>query len=409
LAPADIQGGTILGLSVIEWPTKSGKILLTPSRHAFFRRFSPPRRVMGMEAKQPNILKDRSAAWRTRNRVCTVHGVQQQTLTRRSRNTNKDSALHFGAGLGARTVSLVFLGVFSALAPPRLCFAQVQLPTVNLGETNFEDGFASPGWLLEEFPESYAAGQLRDGNGNRIPGQGRLIADSTTTHLVFVSKKRVLGGWLAAEVLQPLVDLDVRSANGTSTMVRGFGDTTLGPGLQWAPKKIGNGVFVHRFVFDVTVPTGTYSDRRPVNIGNHFVFVEPNDAVTYERKKLEFSARVHYLWNSANNDPFVGFGIRNMQPGQAFHVNYATSYEVRKHVRLGFNGYWLQQVTDHRINNVIVPDSLERTVGLGPGLQLGGRDIWFHLNAYLETDVQNRPSGIKVTFRISKALPTAEH
>jgi hypothetical protein len=43
--------------------------------------------------------------------------------------------------------------------------------------------------------------------------------------------------------------------------------------LQWLPRKIGNGVFVRRFVFDVSVPTGTYSDRRPVNIGNHFVFV----------------------------------------------------------------------------------------------------------------------------------------
>jgi len=27
---------------------------------------------------------------------------------------------------------------------------------------------------------------------------------------------------------------------------------------------------------------------------------------------------------------------------------------------------------------------------------------------YMETDVRNRPSGIKVTFRMSKALPTAE-
>jgi hypothetical protein len=223
--------------------------------------------------------------------------------------------------------------------------------------------------------------------------------------VAYISKKRVLGGSLAGEVLQPLVDVDVQLANGTSSRVRGFGDLTFGPGLQWAPKKIGNGVFVHRFVFDVTVPTGTYSDRRPVNIGNHFVVVDPYYALTYERKKLEFSARFHYLWNSANNDPSAGFGIRNIQPGQAFHVNYTTSYEVRKNVRLGFNGYWLQQVTDHRINNVDVPDSRERTVGLGPGLQLGGRDIWFRLNGYLETDVRNRPSGVKVTFRISKTLP----
>ena len=38
--------------------------------------------------------------------------------------------------------------------------AQVQLPTVNLGDTNFEDGFGAPGWFLEEFPGGYIAGEL---------------------------------------------------------------------------------------------------------------------------------------------------------------------------------------------------------------------------------------------------------
>lgn len=309
---------------------------------------------------------------------------------------------------GAPIVSLVSLVSLLTVATTRLSYAQVQLPSVNLGETNFEDGFASPGWFLEEFPENYAAGELRNGNGSRIPGQGRLVTYSTTTHVVFVGKKSVLGGWLAAEVLQPLVDLDLRSANGTSSRISGFADMTLGPGLQWAPRKVGNGVFVQRFVFDISIPTGTYSDKRPVNIGNHFVFVDPHYAVTYERKKIEVSARVQYLWNSANNDPYVGFGIREIQPGQAFHLNYASSYEVRKHVRLGFNGYWLQQTTDHRINDIAIHGSKERTVGLGPGMQLGGPGIWFHLNAYLETDVRNRPSGVKVTMRISKTLPAKD-
>ena len=110
--------------------------------------------------------------------------------------------------------------------------------------------------------------------------------------------------------------VSARSANGASSRVRGFGDLTFGPGLQWAPKKIGNGEFVHRFVFDVTAPTGTYNDSRPVNIGNNFGAVDPYYAVTYERKKIEFRSRVHYLWSSTNDDPYAGFGIRNMQPGQ---------------------------------------------------------------------------------------------
>ena len=309
---------------------------------------------------------------------------------------------------GVRLVSLLLLTGSCAAATATPAVAQVQLPTVNLGDTNFEDGFAAPGWFFEEFPTGYAAGELKDSKGKTVPGSSRVTAYSMTSHVAFVSKKRFFGGWFAGEVLLPLVDLDVRLASGTESRVRGFADLAVGAGLQWAPKKIGNGVLVQRAMIDVGVPTGAYSDRRPVNIGNHFVVVDPYYAFTYERKKMEFSARFHYLWNSANNDPFVGFGIKSMQPGQAFHVNYATSYALFKNVRLGFNGYWLQQLTNHEINGVAVPNSKERTVGLGPGIQFGGRGIWFRVNSYMETDVRNRPSGVKVTFRISKALPTME-
>lgn len=105
-----------------------------------------------------------------------------------------------------------------------------------------------------------------------------------------------------------------------------------------------------------------------------------------------------------NKDQFAGFGIQNMQPGQAFHANYATSLEVMKYVRLGFNGYWLRQATDHQINGQDFPNSEERTIGLGPGIQVGGNGLWLRVNSYIETDVRNRPVGTRVTFRLSKAL-----
>jgi hypothetical protein len=35
-----------------------------------------------------------------------------------------------------------------------------------------------------------------------------------------------------------------------------------------------------------------------------------------------------------------------VQPGQAFHMNYAISYEVTSGIRVGLNGYWLKQLTD---------------------------------------------------------------
>ena len=298
---------------------------------------------------------------------------------------------------------LLFTGFFTTAAA-NTAVGQVQLPTVNLGDTNFEDGFGAPGWLLEEFPSGYTAGASKDSKGKTVPGANRVTTYSTTSHVVFASSNRFLRGWIAGEVLLPVADVDVQLTNGSESRVRGLADLTVGAGLQWAPKKIGSGVFVNRALIDVGVPTGKYSASRPVNLGNHFVVVDPYYAFTYERKKVEVSARLHYLWNSTNNDPFIGFGIENMQPGQAFHINYATSYELFKNVRLGFNGYWLQQLTNHEINGVAIPNSKERTVGLGPGIQLNGEGIWFRVNSYIETDVRNRPSGVKVTLRISKTL-----
>lgn len=299
------------------------------------------------------------------------------------------------------TICAVFMG---GIATNRMA-AQVQLPAVNLGDTNFEDGFADRGILLEEFPDVYVSGTLTDSKGATVPGRNTLTAISTTSHIAYISNKRLFGAWFGMEVLVPMADVEVKLASGTDATERGFADPIFGPfALQWAPKRIGRGIFVHRALLDVTAPIGKYSDQRPVNIGNHFVMINPYYAFTYERSKLEVSARFHYLWNSVNRDPFVGFGIKNMQPGQAFHANYATSYEVIKNLRVGFNGYWLQQLTDHQINGQDVQNSKERTVGLGPGIQVGGNGLWFRVNSYIETDVRNRPAGVRVTFRISKAL-----
>jgi hypothetical protein len=309
-----------------------------------------------------------------------------------------------------------FVGVASSLCLALLASAAdlsttpVRLPVVNLGLTNFQDGLAAPGWMFEELPETYVAGQMKDPNGKTVPGANSTSVYSTTTHIAFISKKRVLGGWLLGEAVLSLADVEVQFAGGAPIMAHGFGDLYAGAGLQWKPRKVGkSGVFAQRFVADFSVPTGTYSDLRPVNIGNHFVYANPNYTFTYQpNEKVEFSSRIHYLWNSTSHDPFVGLGFANMQAGQAVHANFTASYEVLKDVRLGLNGYWLQQFTDDKIDGEAISPSRERTVGLGPGMQLSGRGIWFRVNSYLETAVRNRPSGIALTLRITKVFGAGE-
>jgi len=178
-------------------------------------------------------------------------------------------------------VCAVLVGAIAA-TPVR---AQAQLPGVNLGDTNFEDSFAGPGFLLEEFPDVYVSGTLKDSNGATVPGSNTTTTILTTSHLVYVSNKRPFGAWIGGEILFPMADVQIKRAQGVDTTERGFADPILGPiALQLAPKKIGTGVFVHRAEFALTIPIGKYSDQRPVNIRNHFVLINPLYALTYEWK-----------------------------------------------------------------------------------------------------------------------------
>ena len=134
------------------------------------------------------------------------------------------------------TAHLLLLAFLALVIPSRCVAQEVKLPAVNLGDTSFEDGFGVPGWLVQEFPDIYVANELRDDNGNEVPGSNGLSTYTTTTHVAYVSTNRVLGGWLAVEGLETLADVDLK-INGTTFRASGFADLEFGPGFQWAPKK----------------------------------------------------------------------------------------------------------------------------------------------------------------------------
>jgi hypothetical protein len=100
-----------------------------------------------------------------------------------------------------REVVLLFVraGLLVAAAGQTLV-AQVQLPVVNLGETNFEDGRGGPGWLFGAFPTGYIAGEMKGASGKnsrRFEPSDNLQRNRSHS---FVSHKRFLGGWFVGEL-----------------------------------------------------------------------------------------------------------------------------------------------------------------------------------------------------------------
>jgi len=284
--------------------------------------------------------------------------------------------------------------------------ADIALPPMNLGDTSFQDGIAFPGLLVEEMIGYYHANQMNDANGSKISGSNKLTTVSANTHVAYISKFKLLDAFYGVEFLLPLADVDLDTSFGPNQRNRGVGDLTISPlVLQWTDHKLFGMPYFHRFVLDITLPTGAYDSKSAVNAGSNMVSINPYYAFTImPMEKLEVSARLHYLWNSENDSPFVALNASNVQPGQAFHANYAASYEVLKGLRFGLNGYVLQQLTDDKIDGKSQDNSQERVFGIGPGLEYSTNGMMIYLNSYLETGAENRPEGTKFMFRLSKAF-----
>jgi hypothetical protein len=95
--------------------------------------------------------------------------------------------------------------------------------------------------------------------------------------------------------------------------------------------------YFHRFDIALSLPTGQYDAKRALNAGNNIVSLNPYYAFTIlPADKVEVSARLHYLWNSENDNPYAGLGASSIQPGQAFHANVAASYEVIRSLRMSW-------------------------------------------------------------------------
>jgi hypothetical protein len=297
---------------------------------------------------------------------------------------------------------LVFASLLMSAAP--CSGVDLQLPPVNLGDTNFQDAIAFPGWLAEELFTYYRADQFNDDQGKERPGSNQVTIMSAVTHLAWISNFKVLGGFYGAEVLLPLAQLDLKTEFGPKDRDQGPGDVSVSPFfIQWPERALFGMPFFQRLDLLFKLPTGDYSRHSAVNVGTNVYSFNPYYTFTLvPLSRLEFSSRWYYLWNSENGEPFFRLRANDAQPGQAVHANVAASYEIFKDLRLGVAGYALSQITDDKLDGDDLARSKERVFGIGPGLKYKNDGWLFYVNSYYEFGAENRPEGVKFAFRISR-------
>lgn len=286
-----------------------------------------------------------------------------------------------------------------ALAGLALCAAPAvayDLPAVNLGFTSFLDGGppAGPGHYLTEYVQYYTADRLNDASGNKIaPLQGVDVTVALTQYIYQSDQPLLLDGKWGVNVMLPVVSFnaDVLPDNGT-----GLGDLVIGPFLQWDPVMGANGpLFMQRIELQTVLPTGDYDKNKALNQGsNHWSFNPYWAGTVFLGPKVTASCRLHYLLNGKNDET-------NVKPGQAFHANFAADYEVlSKQLRLGVNGYYLDQLTDSEHNGVKVSGGQEKVLAVGPGLVWHfSQDAHLFANGYIESGARNRPEGERYNLR----------
>lgn len=283
------------------------------------------------------------------------------------------------------------------------------LPVVNLGLTTFLDGGlpAGPGWYIQQYFQDYRADHLKDQRGDDLPlPRQDLHYQVAVTQLSYLSDLRLGNASLGLNAVLPVVtrmDLDDGLNNAALKAQDGVGDLLVGPFIQFDPIMGPDGPrFVHRIELQVNLPTGKYDEDQAINPGANAWSFNPYWAATYWfTPKWSASLRAHYLYNGKNEDPNYSYGgADDLQAGQAVHANFATEYAVTPQLRLGINGYWLNQFTDTKIDGHEVSGRRERVWAIGPGAMYSfSQEDHLVVNAYFEQDVENRPEGSRVQVR----------
>lgn len=104
--------------------------------------------------------------------------------------------------------------------------------------------------------------------------------------------------------------------------------------------------------------------------------------------------------NTTPSTQTYGPDVDEMQAGQAVHANFNLLYAVTPQFQVGINGYWLNQISDTKINGHEASGRREKVFALGPGaLFILSRNDSLAFNMYFETETRNRPEGNRINLR----------
>lgn len=256
--------------------------------------------------------------------------------------------------------------------------------TYPMGAENYLSGaMPPPGFYAQVYGGHYEADSLRGNNGEKLPVDFQVQANSIAPRLIWVTDQQVLGASLAFHTIVPLVDLKV-DLNGQSQRKQGLGDIIFGPALGYHLSDK-----LHTIVaLDFLAPTGEYDRHDLANIGRNYWGIEPVFAVSYiDPAGWNIDAKTMYDFNLKNH-------ATDYTSGQELHMDYAVGWGLGNGWVVGVGGYAYRQTTNDRQYGETIEDNKGRAFAMGPSVKYTSNKGWFLTAKWeQETDVRNRAEG----------------
>jgi hypothetical protein len=284
----------------------------------------------------------------------------------------------------------------------------------NYGSTSYFDGFGrtTEGFSSLTYGRYEDLTKITDANGDKVPvfSGTHLSIFVLLEQISYTSNWHPFGGdGVGFSIATPIADLNTHFAPGSIVRLHpdGFniGDTVFGPIYQskFYRDDKGRPRFAWRFQFIVLAPTGGLDKKVAVNQGAGQWAVNPYISFTVlPTPRWEISTRFNYQYNFTTSDlqAPVSPTYHNGQSGQVIYDNFDTSYRILPRTYLGFNGYFIDQLSPNKTNGQVVPKSRESEVYVGPG----GRFAFnaanaLNVNLYFPVEYANATVGTIFNFQ----------
>jgi hypothetical protein len=213
-----------------------------------------------------------------------------------------------------------------------------------------------PGVYLRDYNYIYFSDYVK---GPGAPPSFDLFVNSQSPRLIWITPKKLLGGYYGMDVLVPIVyqDLDVARFRGSDT---GLGDIFIEPiTLSWHAKQ-----FDASFGYGIWAPTGNYSPTAPISAGKGFFTHMLTGGITLypdKEKTISFSALSRYEISQEQDKTKI-------TPGNYYTIEYGLSKNLTKTIEAGLVGYVQAQTT--KVSGLTAWGSKDGAIGVGPELTI---------------------------------------